>query len=99
VLFLPLFLLSIATTPPPRQPFYAMKEFDLYLGKIGGKTTCKVTNDPAYKRVVDAALHVRSHLLNDKVLRSPILSIFDSVYRDQTNWTDLPKDRKNRNTA
>jgi len=65
-----------------------MKQFKMYLGGSGQVSTYEVTSDPPYKTIVETVSKVRQHLLTDLVLRQPLLHIFESVYREESEFPD-----------
>ena len=68
--------------------FYHAKPnpFKVFFGGSGVVGTYEITQDLTYKHLVHLARHIRSRLLEDQVLRRPLLKLFESVYNDNSEF-------------
>lgn len=69
-----------------------MKPFTLFFGASGVLGTHNVTANPKYQLVVETVSQLRAHLLNDRAFRVPILSLFNSVYEDDSQFPEELKE-------
>jgi hypothetical protein len=65
-----------------------MKSFRLYIGEYGTLGTHEATDVKDYRMPIEIVRQLRNRLLNEQVLREPILNIFQGVYNDDTNFPD-----------
>ena len=65
-----------------------MKPFKLFLGGRGTLGTFEVTTKPYYDVVIQTVGQLRCRLLEDPVLRRPLLHLFQTVYEDDSEFPD-----------
>ena len=65
-----------------------MKSFRLFQGGIALVGTFDVTENNEYQLIVETVNQLRKRLLENPVLRRPLLDLFDSVYRDDSAFPD-----------